>query len=91
MRTSCKDFALVTKINCRKPQAKKFKNQFNEQQGQWLKKHDVHFTNDSVQCESDDYGKYEPGNKLSYADLQKYFDYEHAEYPFYGKIVTKMK
>lgn len=32
----------------------------------------VHLTNDAVQKRSDDYGKYEFGNKLSYSDLSKY-------------------
>ena len=57
----------------------------------WLKKSEIHFMNDGVEKESDDYGKYEAGNKLSYVDFQKYLDYEHAEYPFYSKIVTRMK
>lgn len=29
----------------------------------------IHLTNDAVQKNSDDYGKYEPGNKLSYDDF----------------------
>ena len=29
----------------------------------------VHLTNDAVQKESEDYGKYEKGNKLSYDDF----------------------
>jgi hypothetical protein len=28
---------------------------------------------------------------MSYADFQKWLDYEHAEYPFYGNVVAKMK
>ena len=34
----------------------------------------IHLTNDAVQKFSDDYGKFESGNKLSYSDLQRYFD-----------------
>jgi hypothetical protein len=34
----------------------------------------VHLTNDSVQKKCEDYGKYEPANKLSYNDFQKYLD-----------------
>lgn len=34
----------------------------------------IHLTNDAVQKKSDDYGKYEPGNKLSFADFQRYLD-----------------
>lgn len=29
----------------------------------------VHLTNDAVQKKSEDYGKFEPGNKLSYAEF----------------------
>ena len=34
----------------------------------------VHLTNDAVQKYSEEYGKYESGNKMSYADFQKYID-----------------
>jgi hypothetical protein len=34
----------------------------------------VHLTNDAVQKRSDQYGKFENGNKLSYAEFQKYLD-----------------
>jgi tubulin polyglutamylase TTLL1/tubulin monoglycylase TTLL3/8 len=34
----------------------------------------IHLTNDAVQKYSEDYGKYESGNKLSYSDLQRYMD-----------------
>lgn len=34
----------------------------------------IHLTNDAVQKKSDDYGKYENGNKLSFADFQRYLD-----------------
>ena len=34
----------------------------------------VHLTNDAIQIESQDYGKYETGNKISFADFQKYLD-----------------
>lgn len=78
IRTSSQPYPLVTKIKCRNPLAKKFKNEFNEQLLAWLKKREIHFTNDAVQKEHEDYGKHEPGNKLSYGDLQKYFDYEHG-------------
>jgi len=29
----------------------------------------IHLTNDAVQKKSEDYGKFEPGNKLSYLDF----------------------
>lgn len=34
----------------------------------------VHLTNDAVQKKAEDYGKFEPGNKLSYLDFQIYLD-----------------
>lgn len=38
----------------------------------------VHLTNDAVQKNAEDYGKYEPGNKLSYNDFQKFLNTNHA-------------
>jgi len=32
----------------------------------------VHLTNDAVQKQSQDYGKYEAGNKMSYSDFDKF-------------------
>ena len=32
----------------------------------------IHLTNDAIQKYLPEYGKYEKGNKLSYADFQKY-------------------
>ena len=91
IRTCSKEYPLVTKIKSKNPNSRNFKTQFNEQLLGWLKKRDVHFTNDAVQRESDDYGKHERANKLSYTDIQKFFDYELGEYPFYEKVVCKMK
>ena len=34
----------------------------------------IHLTNDAVQKKSDDYGKYEKGNKISYEDFSKYLE-----------------
>ena len=34
----------------------------------------IHLTNDAIQKKSDDYGKFENGNKLSYLDFQKYLE-----------------
>ena len=34
----------------------------------------IHLTNDAVQKHSDDYGKFESGNKMSYNDFQRYID-----------------
>jgi hypothetical protein len=52
LRTASKAFPLVPNIKCRNPQAKKFKNEFKEQQMAWLKKTDIHFTNDYYQSQS---------------------------------------
>lgn len=32
----------------------------------------IHLTNDAIQSESESYGKYETGNKVSYRDFDKY-------------------
>ncbi|CAG9315373.1 unnamed protein product [Blepharisma stoltei] len=34
----------------------------------------IHLTNDAVQKNSEDYGKYENGNKMTYSDFQRYLD-----------------
>lgn len=34
----------------------------------------IHLTNDAVQKKGEDYGRYEPGNKLSFSDFQRYLD-----------------
>ena len=34
----------------------------------------IHLTNDAIQKKSDDYGKFENGNKISYLEFQKYLD-----------------
>ena len=39
----------------------------------------IHLTNDAVQKNNEEYGKYEAGNNLSYTDLQKYFDNNYPE------------
>jgi len=38
----------------------------------------VHLTNDAVQMNSEDYGKFESGNKLSINDFQRYLDQNYA-------------
>eukprot|EP00742_Colponemidia_sp_Colp-10_P008016 GILJ01008648.1.p1 GENE.GILJ01008648.1~~GILJ01008648.1.p1 ORF type:complete len:946 (-),score=133.22 GILJ01008648.1:104-2941(-) len=38
----------------------------------------IHLTNDAVQKKSDQYGKFEPGNKMSYAEFQRYLDSHHG-------------
>lgn len=32
----------------------------------------IHLTNDAIQKNCEEYGKYEPGNKLTFNDLQRY-------------------
>jgi len=39
-----------------------------------LKNRYVHLTNDAVQKNSNDYGKYENGNKLTYKEFQDFLD-----------------
>jgi hypothetical protein len=39
----------------------------------------IHLVNDAVQKYSEDYGKYEPGNKLSYCELQRYLAVTHPD------------
>jgi len=39
----------------------------------------IHLTNDAVQKYSEDYGKFEMANKLSYSDLQRYLDTHYKE------------
>lgn len=51
----------------------------------------VHLTNDAVQKKLDDYGKFESGNKLSYADFQKYLDSMKINANFEKDIVPKMQ
>ena len=51
----------------------------------------IHLTNDAIQKKSDDYGKFENGNKVSYGDFQKYLDREGIQCDFNGKILPQMK
>lgn len=50
----------------------------------------IHLTNDAVQKYGENYGKYEPGNKLSYQELAKYI-LSHDQKDFAGGVVPKMK
>jgi len=38
----------------------------------------IHLTNDAIQINSEDYGKFESGNKLSINDFQRYLDSSHG-------------
>ena len=53
----------------------------------------MHLTNDSIQKNSESYGRFEPGNKISYSAFQRYLDstYPHKKYNFQEQIVKKMK
>lgn len=39
----------------------------------------VHLTNDAVQKTCQDYGKYEPGNKLSFNEFQSFLDKSYPD------------
>jgi tubulin polyglutamylase TTLL1 len=53
----------------------------------------AHLTNDAIQKHTPDYGKYEKGNKLSYAELQKYLDatYPSRKFSMAESFLPKMK
>lgn len=52
----------------------------------------IHLTNDAVQCKNDTYSKYEKGNKVSYAEFQRYLDMNYKEEGFkVDGLVAKMK
>lgn len=52
----------------------------------------IHLTNDAVQKKSEDYGKYENGNKISFGDFQKYLDNSVSDKKlnFYKTVYPKM-
>jgi len=39
----------------------------------------MHLVNDAVQKKNEDYGKYEPGNKLSYSEFANYIETEFSD------------
>lgn len=52
----------------------------------------VHLTNDAVQKKSDDYGKFEKANKMSYLDFQRYLDNHHPGKPnFLTEVLPKIR
>lgn len=53
----------------------------------------MHLTNDAVQKQMADYGKYEKGNKISYDELHNYMSrlYGYKNYNFKDIILPKMK
>jgi hypothetical protein len=54
-----------------------------------LEDRNVHLTNDAVQDRNSDYGKYEPGNKISQDDLCSFLAQNGIDY--YGKIYPQIK
>jgi tubulin polyglutamylase TTLL1/tubulin monoglycylase TTLL3/8 len=53
----------------------------------------IHLTNDAIQKHSEEYGKFEDGNKLSYKDFQRYLDHHYTERKvnFVQEILPKIK
>lgn len=53
----------------------------------------IHLTNDAIQKNNPEYGKYEKANKLSYSDLNKYIEATctSRKTNFYEDIIPKMK
>ena len=51
----------------------------------------IHLTNDAIQKHSESYGKFESGNKLSYADLQAYLAQTGAKGRFEEDIQPQIK
>ena len=50
----------------------------------------IHLTNDAVQKHSENYGKHESGNKLSFADFHKYVKNTDPELDFFQHSYPKM-
>jgi tubulin monoglycylase TTLL3/8 len=52
----------------------------------------IHLTNDAVQKNCQEYGKYEAGNKVSFTEFQKYIDTNHPDKHWnFDEPYTKMK
>lgn len=51
----------------------------------------IHLTNDAVQKQLPQYGKYEKGNKISYEDLAQYMTKLNKKYNFMEIVYPKMK
>lgn len=52
----------------------------------------THLTNDAIQNQGDQYGKYEKGNKLSYQQFQHYLDENHSNMGWkMSDLLKKMK
>ena len=53
----------------------------------------IHLTNDAIQKYGSNYGRYEEGNKISYAEFQRYLDQTMPDrkLSFYDSIYPKMR
>jgi len=53
----------------------------------------IHLTNEAVQKNFEEFGKFEPGNKLSYTDLQKYLDtaFPDKNINFFSDLLPQIK
>ncbi len=51
----------------------------------------THLTNDSVQQRGEHYGRHEPCNKLSYADLDKYLAGRKRGWSFEGEVKPRLR
>ena len=52
----------------------------------------IHLTNDAIQCDSEKYGRFEPGNKLSYSQFQRYLDGNYVKEKYDMEVLNeKMK
>ncbi len=51
----------------------------------------VHLTNDAVQKNLPDYGRYQKGNKISYEELDAYMKKNDSKFNFFEKVYPKMK
>lgn len=51
----------------------------------------IHLTNDAVQKTSEDYGRFENGNKLSYPEFEKYLRNFHSKVDFWKDIWTQIR
>jgi tubulin polyglutamylase TTLL1 len=51
----------------------------------------IHLTNDAIQKKSEEYGKFEGGNKVSYKEFEKYLNQHYPNVDFDKEIVQQMK
>ena len=52
----------------------------------------IHLTNDAIQAHSENYGKFEEGNKISFNNFQKYLDFKYnCKYNFQKEVYPKLQ